>query len=196
MSIIKPRTARVVIYQGDDLARLAEADAKVTQAEVTLRQAERAAKNAEKQPRSMDEGDDPGLAVIAASEAWEAEKVARDDLAAEADERGVVVALRSLPRKDWRRLRNAHPPRDGNTEDEVFDCNVDSLPDEALPPSIDRDESTIEGDLVEFLDSLSAHDYYQRLFMSVLALNVGGASADPKLRVGSASSPTSSATSN
>lgn len=194
MSGIKPRTARVTIYQGDDLAQLAKLDDAVTAAEVALRRTEKDARNESRRPRLMHELDDTAAAVASASEAFDDAKAERDAFAAEADERGVVVALHSLPRKDWRRLRNAHPPREGNREDEAFDCNVDSLPDEALPPSVDRDESTIDGDLDEFLESLSSHDYYQRLFLTMLALNVGGAAADPKARLLSPASQTSSAT--
>jgi hypothetical protein len=193
MSIIKPRTARVVIYQGDDLARLSELDAAASKAEAALKQAERATR-APQRARLMHEEDDREAAVIAAAEEFDTAKAARDEFAAEAESRGVLIVLRSLPRKEWRRLRNGHPPREGNAEDEGFDCNVDTLPDEALPPSIDRDESTIDGDLEEFLESLSAHDYYQRLFFTMLALNVGGAAADPKARLGSLVSLTSAAT--
>lgn len=197
MSIIKPRTARVVIYQGDDLARLAELDAAVSEAEGVLRQAEKRARLAKidgARPVLMHEAPDPVGGVTAATEAHDAAKAERDEFAAEAEERGVLVVMRSLPRKEWRRLRNGHPPREGSPEDEAYDCNVDTLPDEALPPSIDRDESTIKGDLSEFLDSLSSHDFYQRLFLTMLALNVGGAAADPKARLGSPASPTSAAT--
>lgn len=193
MGIIKPRTATVVIYQGDDLVRLSELDDAATKAELAQKQAERA-KNIPGRVRLLNEPDDVAAAVIAATEEYEAAKAARDEFASEAEARGVAVALKSLPRKDWRRLRNAHPPRDGNSEDEMFDCNVDALPDEAFPMSIDRAESTIEGDLDEFLDSLTDYDYYRRLFPTMLALNVGGAAADPKARLGSLDNSTSSAT--
>lgn len=197
MTGIKPRTARVVVYQGDDLARLAEYDEAVTRAEVALHVAERKAKDAPSGvPRALLEVPEEQHELMAARSQHEDAVAERDLFAEEAEARGVVVALRSLPRKDWRRLRNAHPPREGNQEDEAFDCNVDSLPDEAIPASVDAGESTIPGgDTEAFLDSLSSHDYYQRLFMTVLALNVGGAVADPKLRVGSANNPTSPATS-
>ena len=195
MTGIKPRTARVVIYQGDDLAHLAELDQAATKAEVALRAAERRAKNTESRPAlTLDEEDDSAGAVIDARERYDEAVADRDQFAEEAEQRGVVVVLQQLGRKEWRRLRNAHPPRDGNSEDEVIDCNVDSMPDEAIPLSVVASESTIEGDVGAFLDSLSSHDYYNRLFMTVLALNVGGASADPKLRVGSATSRISSAT--
>jgi hypothetical protein len=194
MSAIKPRTARVVIYQGDDLTQLAELDKAATDAEVALRKAERA-KSAPTPERLMHEADDIADAILAASEAYDTAKTTRDEFAAAAEERGVVIVLHHLPRKEWRRLRNAHPPRENNAEDQAFDCNVDTLPDELFPKSINLDDSTIDGDLDEFLDSLSSNDYYNRLFMTALALNVGGGGADPTLRLASASRQNSDATS-
>lgn len=195
-SIIKPRTARVVIYQGDDLARLTDLDNEVKQAQLAKTIAERKFKDWTASTRTADETLPEDADSFAASERYEEKVAERDAFAAEAEDRGVVVGLKSLPRREWRRLRNAHPPREDNPEDEALDCNVDSMPDEAVPMSVDRESSTIEGDVDEFLDSLTAHDFYNRIFLTVLALNVGGDGADPKLRVGSVSNPTSPATSN
>lgn len=201
MTGIKPRTARVVIYQGDDLARLSELDDRVAKAEVGLAVAKRKAEEWSKAVHTADERPPAEADVIAATERHDEAVLERDLFAEEAEERGVSVVLHQVGRKEWRRLKNAHPPRDGNAEDEQFDCNVDSLPDEGMPKSICRDSdcplcreaeqrTTIDGDLDAFLDSLSSFDYYNRLFLTMLALNVGGAAADPKLRVGSGSSLT------
>lgn len=184
MTSIKPRTERVVIYQGDDIARLRDLDEAAIKAEADLSAAKRAAKK------------DGAQDLVDVQQRRDEAVAERDRFAAEAEGRGVVVMLKQLGRKDWRRLRNAHPPREGNSEDEALDCNVDSMPDEAIPLSIDHDQSTIEGDLDEFLDSLSTHDYYMRLFNTVLRLNVGGAGVNPTLRLGSTPSLASSATSN
>lgn len=194
--VIKPRTSRVVIHQGDDLTRLTELDAAVTRAEQRKVIAERRFKEWTRGQHDMSEALPPDADVPAATAALEAAVAERDTFAAEAEDRGVVVALKSLPRREWRRLRNGHPPRDDNREDEALDCNVDSMPDEAVPLSVVREESTIEGDVEEFLDSLTAHDFYNRIFLAVLSLNVGSDAADPTRRVGSASSPSSPATSN
>lgn len=196
MSAIKPRTARVVIYQGDDLARLHDLDESATKAEVERIRAERAAKAASGRAATLDEVSTEQDALIEAADAFDAAVAERDAFAAEAEDRGVVVALHHLPRKEWRRLRNAHPPREGNAEDQAFDCNVDTLPDELFPKSINVDDSTIDGNLDDFLESLSSHDYYNRLFMTALALNVGGGGADPTLRLASASRQNSDETSN
>jgi hypothetical protein len=53
MTGIKPRVARVTIYQGDDLARLAELDDAVARAEVRKAAAERAVKAAENVTRTL-----------------------------------------------------------------------------------------------------------------------------------------------
>lgn len=198
MSTIKPRTARVVIYQGDDLARLSELDDAVTRAEDSLKRAER-----DKRTRLMHEGDP----VEAMRDAHQKAKAERDAFAAEAEPRGVTVVMHALLRKEWRALMNDHGPRDGNSRDAVLGVNMDSLPDVLLPKVICRDEqcpvcrdmgqaSTIGGDTDGFLESLSDYDYYDRLFLQAFAVNRGSAPADPTLRLGSAPSQTSAETSN
>lgn len=196
MSGIKPRTARVVIYQGDDLARLTEFDEAAKRAELSLRAAEKAAKNAEGRTRLLSESSDEAEAVIAASEAHDRAKAERDEFAGEAEDRGVVIVMHAQPRKTWRGLMNEHGPRPGAKEDEALGVNMDTLPDALLPLSIDREQSTIEGDLGEFLESLSDYDYYDRLFLQAFALNRGSAMADPTQRLASGPSQTSTATSN
>lgn len=187
MTAIKPRTARVVIYQGDDLARLSELDAAVTKAEVALRQAEMSTA-----PRTLSSSD-PSAEAAAVHDSAKSE---RDEFAAEAELRGVAVVMHAVPRKRWRALMGEHGPRDGAKDDEAFSVNMETLPDVLLPESIDRDQSTIEGDTVDFLESLSDYDYYDRLFLQAFALNRGSAMADPTQRLGSVPSPISSATSN
>lgn len=186
MSAIKPRTARVVIYQGDDLARLAELDDAVAKAAQALARAER-----NNTTRTLGEMDP----VAEARETHETAVLERDEFAAGAEERGVVVHMIARPRLRWRELMREHPAREDNEDDRVFGVNMDALPDELLPESIDREFSTIEGDIAEFLDSLSDYDYYDRLFVAAFALNRGSAAADPTQRLLSGSSQTSAATS-
>ena len=196
MASIKPRTARVVIYQGDDLARLAELDAAVERATEAVKRAER-----DKRPRLMHEGS----TVAAVQAELDAAQVARDEFADEAEPRGVCVKMHALRRRAWRDLMREHGPRDAEEQDRALGVNMDTLPDVLLPLSICRDgdcpiceedPSTIEGDTEDFLESLSDYDYYDRLFLTAFALNRGGAMADPTLRLGSAPSPNSGATSN
>lgn len=182
MTAIKPRTTTVVIYQGDDLQRLAALDADVERTEVRLRQAERAAKTTAAAPLLMHEvpATDP---VAQATVDFDAARDTRDAFAADAEARGVTVVLSALPRRDWRSLTEAHPARDGNEGDKQFGVNMEAFPDALLPASVNREQSTIEGDTVEFLESLSDYDYYDRLFLSAFALNRGSAVADPTLRL-------------
>jgi hypothetical protein len=187
MGAIKPRTATVIIYQGDDLDRLAALDDAVAKAAQELARAEK------QQGSALLMGDgDPAEEARAAH--IEAQRV-RDEFAAESQERGVKVALVARDRKRWRTLMAEHGPRDDNDEDRVFGVNMETLPDVLLPESVDRDGSTIEGDVAEFLDSLSDYDYYDRLFVQAFALNRGSAAADPTQRLLSATTQTSAATS-
>lgn len=187
MPAIKPRTATVVIYQGDDLARLTELDDAATRAEVAKIRADKAAKDAARRVASLDEAMTEQDDLIAAEEAYDLAVLERDEFAAEAEERGVLIVMHHLPNKEWRRLKAAHPPREGDDEDAQFEVNVDTMPEELFAKMVDPDASTIEGPVDEFLDSLSSADYYNRLFMTALALNVGSAGADPTLRLATAS---------
>jgi len=195
MTAIKPRSARVVIYQGDDLERLSDLDDAVTRAETALRRAETATK-APAAPRALHEVGHPQAALHQAQERHTEAKAERDVFAAEAESRRVVVVLHAQPRRMWRELMRDHGPREGVKDDEALGVNMESLPDTLLPISIDREQSTIEGDTVDFLEALSDYDYYDRLFLTAFALNRGAALADPTQRLGFAPSQTSAATSN
>ena len=194
MTSIKPRSARVVIYQGDDLAHLAELDAAVERAETALRVAEQKAKRTAA-PITLDEATDEQDLVLVARDQHAEAAVIRDAFAEEAEARGVVVVLHAQPRKVWRALMDEHGPREDNDADKALGVNMDTLPDALLPMSVDREQSTIDGDLTEFLESLSDFDYYDRLFLQAFALNRGSAMADPTQRLASGPSQTSAATS-
>ena len=186
MTGIKPRVARVTIYQGDDLARLAELDDAVARAEVRKAAAERAVKAAENVTRTLaDEVPDATAEV----EAFDAAVLERDEFAAEAEERGVTVVLNALPRKTWRALVADHPPREDKDSDKQVGVNEDALAEVLVPKSIDHDASTITGDVGLFLDALSDYDF-DRLYVTAFALNRGAATADPTLRLASGTSQT------
>jgi hypothetical protein len=187
MGAIKPRTTTVILYQGDDLDRLSALDDAVAKAAQKMAAAERSQTGT---PLAH-EGDP-------ATEAREAHALAlleRDEFAAEAEERGVKVHLIARPRLRWRELCLAHPARDDDDGDKMFGVNMATFPDELLPESVDPSMSSIEGDVGEFLDSLSDYDYYDRLFLAAFSLNRGAAPADPTQRLLSNSSQTSAATS-
>lgn len=192
MTALKPRERRVVIYQGDDIGTLADLDLEIDRAKADV---ERIKKESVATTRTMGEADEN---FEATARLVEAERV-RDEFAEQAERRGVVVMLEALPRSRWRDLMKEHPPRDRaeHPGDYQFGpCNMDTFPDALLPQSIDRERSTIEGELADFLESLSSFDYYERLFLTAFALNRGSAMADPTQRLLSTSSQTSAATSN
>lgn len=216
---LKPRTARVVIYDGEDLEQLAALDAAVERAtavddtgrkplEIALRQAERRLKSAELaaegQVRLLSD-DDPLAAVRAerddaqdALNQFESKadpiKVERDDFAAAAEARGKTIVLIARPRLRWRELMREHPPRDDEVADIPLGVNMETLPDVLVPESVDLAMSSELGvGLDVFLDALSDFDYYDRLFLTAFALNRGSAAADPTQRLLYASSQISTA---
>lgn len=182
MTAYQPRFDRVKIYQGPDLARLTELDEAVERAERQVK----AITSRPAQTRLLGDQDPE-------TEAREAHALAaaeRDEFAAEAEERVVIVHLVPRPRLRWRQLMREHVARSDKEDDKVFGVNMETLPDALLLESIDVEQSTIEGDIAAFLDSLSDYDYYDRLFLAAWALNRGSAPADPTRRLLSASSPT------
>jgi len=200
MTAITPREAIVPIYQGDDLFQLASLDDKVGRAKQKYDLAKKAAQD----------GNAGGLRMLAetpadveAAQAYQDALAERDAFAAAAEDRAVKVALHAQPRKKWRELMREHPARPDVDEDNAFVVNMDTLPDVLLPASICRDEhcpsshepTTITGDTMAFLESLSDYDFYDRLFVTAFALNRGSAMADPTQRLLSGSSQTSAATS-
>lgn len=181
MSTIKPREAEIVIYQGDDLARLAD-----------LRRTAEAATRAGA-GNSLRVGDDG---------AGQAERDAYDAFVDEAAERAVVVKVRAIGRKRFRDLMAEHPPRkvdgeDGpetHEDDAPYDVNTDSFP-EALLAFRDGDVSTIVSP--EFGTSAAARDFlendiadgdFESLWVGAYFLN-RAPSADPKASRFSTGSP-------
>lgn len=119
MGLLNPRTATVVLYQGDDMARLAdlqrEADHAELQARADLQSAARAPLRA---------GDEVPLEAFR-----EAVKPARDALNAFVDEaaaRAVEIRLQAIGSTRFEELLLAHPPRkvqvDGKTVDHEDDA--------------------------------------------------------------------------
>lgn len=218
MSTFQPRTDRVVIYQGDDLAHLTKLDEAIANAELRVRIAEKRVKDAATNgpPRLMHEAP-PGVeARDAAKEQYEDALTARDQFAAEAETRGAVIVLRAVHRKRWRKLMEENQPRRDDAGNFVpgdefgGGVNISTLPDALLVPWMDKNASGadekagaivteecegVEGDIIDFLDRLSDVDYYDRVFLAAWNLNRGGVSADPTLRLGSLLSQTSDATS-
>ena len=146
MTTLKPRTTVVVLFQGDDLARIDE-----------LLEAVNSAISA-KGPRRL--GDSP---------AQDAAK-AHDDFVTEASERAEKITLHALPRRKWREMQVKHAPREDNDEDALYGFNFDEMGDDLVPASI---ESPDYAKTDEFLDSLS-DGQFSRLYSAAVVLNKGG----------------------
>lgn len=153
--ILSARTATILLYQGDDQARLDELAAEVDRARVAG------------SPSRLNDVDGYAAAVDAYR-----------DFASEAKDRAVAVVVRALGRRQWRSLVDAHPVREGNERDAAYGVNFDSFGDALVPPSIAAPEFTTPADRDAFLDGLSDVDF-GRLYQAAFALNRVPAT-DPK----------------
>lgn len=168
MTRLKPRTATIVLYQGDDMARLAELA------------------RAKEQAAGGNRADD-GAIEAAAFEAF----------LTEAAERAVEVVLQSIGRRRWRDLVMEHPPRmvdsepddEGKThliehdDDVQWGVNTETFP-RALLMFVDGDHRTIAepdlgDDLAEFVDDELAEGDFERAWIAAFQLNASP-SINPK----------------
>jgi hypothetical protein len=188
MSVLKPRTTTVVIYQGDDLEHLAELHRAVVRAEAVAEAAVADAKTAAKSPlRTGDEAPSTqgeAGAVKAAQEAYNA-------YVDEAAERAIVVRLSTIGRR-FRSLLAEHPARthevDGKPEtvedDEVYGVNTETFPLALLAFSnngartTSLDPAVSDADLAAFLDEVPDGDF-ETLWQTAYWLNRARGS-DPK----------------
>lgn len=97
MSLLKPRTATIPIYQGDDAETLSMLHMKV-------QIAERNAEEARQSGSASRHGDDP-LAEVAKA------KAEYNDFLDDAAERAVMVRIESIGKRRFRNLLAAHPAR-------------------------------------------------------------------------------------
>lgn len=147
MTTLKPRTTTVVLFQGDDLAHIAE-----------LLEAVNSAISIDG-PRRQGDG----------NPAQEAAK-AHDAFVTEATERAETITLQALPRKQWRELQVKHAAREDNDEDELYGFNFATMGDDLVPASITEPDYAKSD---EFLDSLS-DGQFSRLYSAAVVLNKGG----------------------
>lgn len=172
MNTITPRTATVILYQGDDAACVAELKRRAIEA----RKQSGGARTADEVPE------------------WQELAEQHEALVAEAKERAVKVTLRALGRKEWRDLVNAHPPREGHKGDEAVGLNESSFADDLVPASILEPTFSSDAEKAYFLDSLSDIQF-EELYLNAFALN-RSRSADPKDGLLSALTAISDGTSN
>jgi hypothetical protein len=170
---IRARTARVKIYQGDDLAEIAALD--------------RAARSA------RGSGQDSASMLMADQAEWFRLAQEHDALVDEAEKRVTVVVLRALGRRQWRELVEKHPPRTGNETDAAVGVDESTFPDVIVPACMVEPVHATDVDREAFLDSLSSADF-DRLYLTAFSLN-RAQGADPKASLVSELTPRSESTS-
>jgi hypothetical protein len=170
---LKPRTATVVLYQGDDMA--------------TLSELKRAADHAMANGTRTDDGAD--------------EKIAYDAFVDKAAERAVEVVIQSIGPRRWQDLVLAHPPRmvesepddEGRTRMVEHDDDLDGVDTSTFPRAlltyVDPEkphfrtiigpEFADEADLAEFVDDEIAQGDFERLWQLAFQLNTARG-RDPK----------------
>lgn len=196
MSTLKPRTATIPIYQGDDAEHLAEL-------RMAVAVAERQAMQSQGAPRRGGD-DDPAEAVKAAQAAYDA-------FVDEAAERAVEVVVRAIGRRRFRDLVAAHPPRTTKNDegkdvthedDEHLGVNVETFAPALLTfaePGEDGVRTVIAPAeavksptaLRDFLDDDVTDGDYEKLFTVAYWINRASGSDPKELRY----SPSTSATS-
>lgn len=117
--------------------------------------------------------------------AYEALRAEYEALKAEAEEAGVRVVLRSLGRRDWRSLKEKHPPRAGEgvsdsdvEADRAAGVNVDTIEDDLVYASLVEPEFTSRAAYDEWADELSEGDFRSIVMRAWSLVNV--AAIDPK----------------
>lgn len=83
----------------------------------------------------------------------------------------IDIKMQAVPKRRWTELVKAHPPRDGDKDDEVFGYNTATFFDAAIractvEPQLDDETWTV------LLDEKVTARQYQDLYNAVLALNV------------------------
>lgn len=104
---------------------------------------------------------------------------------ADAHEKRRVVTVRALGRSEWRRLKEAHPPRteadvDAETakSDRMAGVNIETVEDDLVFAAVVEPEFTSRADYDEWADTLS-HGEFQAVLTRAWSL-VRVAQADPK----------------
>jgi hypothetical protein len=144
---VQPRTATVVIFQGDYLDRIR-----------LLEQKAQAAKDAEgAAPRRV--GSTPEYLQIAEE---------HDALVQEAEASALRIVVKALRRSEWRALVAEHPPREDNKSDASVGVNEDTFREALVPASIIEPVDFTADDL----DELSDADY-DRIYYTAFGLNRG-----------------------
>lgn len=181
---LRPRQEEVVLFQGDDEARINALARDVDD----LRERIRLAKRETGATRLMYEQDP----VAALAEQLDQRIAEHDALVAEATPRAVRVTIAGIPRKAWRTMISAYPPRDGIETDEKSGLNEEAFAEDAVRACMVAPVFASDADRVEFLDALTDAQF-NRLYWTAVGLN-RNFGATPKAMLSSPPSPNGGST--
>lgn len=187
MGVLKPRTATVTLYHGDDLERLAELRREVAFIEHRVEQMQDRKDATEATPMRIDddrEVPESDLATLLAEQ--ERAEAAYDAFVDEAADRAIAVRLQAIGSLRFNDLVCAHEPRTELTEDGKrqtvaddveYGVNMTTFP-RALLTFHDEESGrrTIAGpdevlaEMPDFVDDMSAGDL-ERIFQAAYWLN-------------------------
>lgn len=190
MGLLTPRTATVLVYQGDDAARLAELYRAVLRAETRVEEAKlEPARSGDELPTS------------------DAEKAAYDAAVDVAAERALEVVVTTIGPQRFRKLLSEHPPRTEVVDeleqvvedDQEYHLNTETFP-RALLAYRDEDRPDIRTisephvdleQLLEFLDNEISDGDFERLWNRAYLINASPGADDAlgKFSPGTADSP-------
>ena len=175
MTTLKPRTARIRIYQPDDLDRIGELQHAIAAAAARPKGA----------PQRIGS---PETSYADAVSAYE-------EFVAEAEPRADVVVVKALGFKKWRALKAEHPARtndQGETleaDAEIGGLNAETFPEAAVLACLIEPEFSTAADRVEFVEELSLANLTSA-FQAAYSLNEF-AVTDPKAWLAFAPTPRS-----
>lgn len=155
---VQPRTGEVIVFDGDDYARLRQVEQRVEQVTPPREGPARIG--------------DTGPLHEAAAQHLELQTAAR--------ERAWVFKVKALRRGKWRKLLLEHPPREDSDEDKEFGFNTDAGGNTvalACVTAVTHAGEPVEVD-EDLIDSLSDGDF-SRLLAEIVTVNEGPG-PDPK----------------
>ena len=213
MSTLKPRTATIPIYQGDDSERLAELRMAVAVAERQVMLKRQQWEDSQRSAAPRRRGDDTPTAesVEKAETAAQDARNAYDAFVDEAAERAVEVVVRAIGRRRFRELVTAHPPRTEkndkgedvtHADDAEYGVDMETFPpalltfaesgEEGVRTIVKPDEVTKSpGALRDFLDDDVTEGDYERIFTVAYWINRAPGSDPKELRYSPSISVTS-----
>jgi hypothetical protein len=168
------RTSTMLLLTGDYADRL----------DALYAQAQDAERRAEKQADSASRRLDPKADNSAAAE-LERTRQEFNALRAEAEAEGMKVTLQAIGRKEWRAIKEKHPPRSGEgvdpevvKQDRLAGVNADSVEDDLVYAAVIEPGFTSRAAFDEWVDELPEGDFQAILHRAWSMVNV--ARVDPK----------------